>query len=141
MDLNKNINFKENSFIDMKKVYTTLVLTVSLTVLSVWTFRMNRSSAFRGGDASTMLEEFQAYGLSKDTMIIVGVVKVIAALALLLGLRFKNLIAPAAMVMAGFMVAAIYFHLSISDPVLPTAPSTLMLLSCITILILKRRVA
>jgi hypothetical protein len=94
LDLHKNINFKENSFIDMKKVYTTLVLTVSLTVLSVWTFRMNRSSAFRGGDASTMLEEFQAYGLSKDTMIIVGVVKVIAALALLLGLRFKNLIAP-----------------------------------------------
>ena len=125
----------------MKKLYTFLVLTVSLTVLSVWTFRMNRSSVFRGGDASNMLDEFQAYGLSKETMIVVGIVKVIAALALLLGLRFKKLIAPAATVMAGFMVAAIYFHLSISDPVLPTAPSTLMLLSCITVLILKRRIS
>jgi uncharacterized membrane protein YphA (DoxX/SURF4 family) len=124
----------------IKKLYTVLVLVVSLTVLSVWTFRMNRGSIFRGGEASNMLEEFYAYGLSKNTMMVVGIVKVIAALALLLGLRFKKLVAPAAMVMACFMVAAIYFHLSISDPVVPTAPSTLMLLSCISILYLNRRI-
>ena len=100
---------------------------------------MNRPSLFRGGDTTTMLEEFQAYGLSKNTMIIVGVCKVIAAIALLLGLRFQKLVVPAAAVMAGFMCAAIYFHLSISDPVVPTAPSTLMLLSCVTIILLNRR--
>jgi uncharacterized membrane protein YphA (DoxX/SURF4 family) len=125
----------------IKKVYTFLVLVVSLTVLCVWTFRINKSSIFRGGEASNMLEEFYAYGLSENTMIVVGVVKVIAALALLLGLRFKKLVTPAAFVMACFMVAAIYFHFSISDPVIPTAPSTLMLLSCVAIILLKRSMA
>ena len=67
----------------IKKAYTFLVLVVSLTVLSVWTFGMNQSSVFRGRDASNMLEEFSAYGLSKNTLIIVGVCKVIAVIALL----------------------------------------------------------
>jgi len=123
----------------MKTIYKALIWIVSITVLCAWTFRMNRPSLFRGGDTTTMLEEFQAYGLSKNTMIIVGVCKVIAAIALLLGLRFQKLVVPAAAVMAGFMCAAIYFHLSISDPVVPTAPSTLMLLSCVTIILLNRR--
>ena len=123
----------------MKTIYKALIWIVSITVLCAWTFRMNRPSLFRGGDTTTMLEEFQAYGLSKNTMIIVGVCKVIAAIALLLGLRFQKLVVPAAVVMAGFMCAAIYFHLSISDPVVPTAPSTLMLLSCVTIILLNRR--
>lgn len=123
----------------MKTFYKALIWIVSITVLCAWTFRMNRPSLFRGGDTTTMLEEFQAYGLSKNTMIIVGVCKVIAAIALLLGLRFQKLVVPAAAVMAGFMCAAIYFHLSISDPVVPTAPSTLMLLSCVTIILLNRR--
>lgn len=123
----------------MKTFYKALIWIVSITVLCAWTFRMNRPSLFRGGDTTTMLEEFHAYGLSKNTMIIVGVCKVIAAIALLLGLRFQKLVVPAAAVMAGFMCAAIYFHLSISDPVVPTAPSTLMLLSCVTIILLNRR--
>jgi uncharacterized membrane protein YphA (DoxX/SURF4 family) len=125
----------------IKKLYTVLVLVVSLTVLSAWTFRMNRPSLFRGGDTTTMLEEFHAYGLSKNTMIFVGVCKVIAAIALLLGLKFQKLVVPAAAVMAGFMCAAIYFHLSISDPIVPTAPSTIMMLSCLGIIFMQKKLS
>ena len=125
----------------IKKLHTVLVIVVSLTVLSAWSFRVNRPSLFRGGDATSMLEEFQAYGLSKNTMIIVGVCKVIAGIALLLGLRFQKLVVPAAAVMAGFMCAAIYFHLSISDPLMPTAPSTLMMLSCLGIIFIQKKLS
>ena len=39
-----------------------------------------------------------------------------------------------------FMIAAVYFHISISDPIVPTLPSLLMLLSCISIIYLDKRV-
>ena len=85
-------------------------------------------------------EEFQAYGLSKTTMIVVGIFKVLCAILLLLGIKYEKLITPAAFVMATFMLAAIYFHVSISDPFIPTLPSSLMLLSCIAIIFLDKKV-
>ena len=59
---------------------------------------------------------------------------------LLFGLKYRKLILPSAGVMALFMIAAVYFHLSISDPIIPTAPSLLMLASCLSIIYLDRRI-
>ena len=42
--------------------------------------------------------------------------------------------------MATFMLAAIYFHISISDPFIPTLPSSLMLISCIAIIYLDKQI-
>ena len=42
--------------------------------------------------------------------------------------------------MALFMIAAVYFHFSISDPIIPTAPSLLMLASCLSIIYLDKRI-
>jgi hypothetical protein len=58
---------------------------------------------------------------------------------LLLGLKFKKLIIPAAAGMAMFMTAAVYFHFSISDPIIPTAPSLVMLMSCISIIYIEKK--
>ena len=77
-----------------------------------------------------MIEEFQAYGLNQTTMIVVGIFKVMCAIFLLLGLKFEKFVTPAAFVMGTFMLAAIYFHVSISDPIIPTVPSAMMFLSC-----------
>ena len=107
----------------MKSLLRILIVLVAITVLSAWTYRLDLETVYRGGDAKNMIEEFQAYGLSQTTMVIVGVFKVILALMLLLGLKFKKLIVPAAAGMALFMTAAVYFHFSISDPIVPTAPS------------------
>ena len=93
-----------------------------------------------GADASNMIEEFQAYGLSKTTMIVVGIFKVLCAILLILGIKYEKLITPAAFVMATFMLAAIYFHISISDPFIPTLPSSLMLISCIAIIYLDKQI-
>ena len=58
-----------------------------------------------------------------------------------LGLKFEKFVTPAAFIMGTFMLAAICFHLSISDPIIPTAPSTMMFLSCIAIIYLDKKVS
>ena len=125
----------------MKLFLKLLIIAVAVTVLSAWTFRLEMDSIYRGADASNMIEEFQAYGLNQTTMIVVGIFKVMCALFLLLGLKYEKFITPAAFVMGTFMLAAIYFHLSISDPIIPTVPSTMMFLSCIAIIYLDKKVS
>lgn len=124
----------------MKNFLNLLIIIVGITVLSAWTFRLEMDTIYRGADASNMIEEFQAYGLNKTTMIVVGIFKVLCAIFLLLGLKFKKFITPTAFIMATFMLAAIYFHLSIGDPFVPTFPSLLMFLSCITIIYLDKKI-
>ncbi len=124
----------------MKNFLNLLIIIVGITVLSAWTFRLEMDTIYRGADASNMIEEFQAYGLNKTTMIVVGIFKVLCAIFLLLGLKFKKFITPTAFIMATFMLAAIYFHLSIGDPIVPTLPSLLMFLSCITIIYLDKKI-
>ena len=58
----------------MKVLSKILSVVVGLTVINVWLFRSNRSTSYRGGDASSLLEEFQVYGLD-DYFLIIGIVK------------------------------------------------------------------
>ena len=124
----------------MKAILKILLVVVSVTVITAWTYNINLDTTFRGGDATNMIEEFEAYGLNQTTMVVVGIFKVSCAIMLLFGLKYRKLILPAAGVMALFMIAAVYFHLSISDPIIPTAPSLLMLASCLSIIYLDKRI-
>lgn len=124
----------------MKAILKILLVVVSVTVITAWTYNINLDTTFRGGDATNMIEEFEAYGLNQTTMVVVGIFKVSCAIMLLFGLKYRKLILPAAGVMALFMIAAVYFHFSISDPIIPTAPSLLMLVSCLSIIYLDKRI-
>ena len=84
-----------------------------------------------------MIEEFSAYGLTQTTMVVVGVFGSISFNAFTrLGLKTY---VPAALGMALFMTAAVYFHFSISDPIVPTAPSLIMLISCVSIIYIEKK--
>ena len=124
----------------MKAILKILLVVVSVTVITAWTYNINLDTTFRGGNATNMIEEFEAYGLNQTTMVVVGIFKVSCAIMLLFGLKYRKLILPAAGVMALFMIAAVYFHFSISDPIIPTAPSLLMLASCLSIIYLDKRI-
>ena len=124
----------------MQVILKILLVVVSVTVITAWTYNINLDTTFRGGDATNMIEEFEAYGLNQTTMVVVGIFKVSCAIMLLFGLKYRKLILPAAGVMALFMIAAVYFHFSISDPIIPTAPSLLMLASCLSIIYLDKRI-
>ncbi len=48
----------------------------ALWVLNVWFNRFNKDTGYRGGDTTNMREEFAEYGLSENTMYVVGATKV-----------------------------------------------------------------
>lgn len=115
-----------------------LMAFVSITLLNVWLLRFQKSTSYRGGDATDMLSEFAAYGLSDTILYIVGATKVTAAILLLLGLRYSKLVKAATYTIAVLMIGAVYFHFSIQDEWVKSFPAALLLLSSILILYLER---
>lgn len=121
----------------MKYVKVLFKLIVSLTIINVWTFKVNKSSIYRGGESVDMVSEFLSYGLSVNLMYFVGAIKVIAALLLFLSVFFKKLELIPLIIISVLMIGAIYFHFSINDALIKSFPATLMLVLCIGIYFLR----
>ena len=100
---------------------------LALILLDVWLLRSNQRTAYRGGDAHTMKEEFAVYGLPAWAMYVVGVLKVGAAVCLLAGLWFHTLVFFAALVILLLMVGALVMHWKIRDPWKKSYPALLLL--------------
>ena len=103
-----------------------LILFVS--IVNVWFFRVNRGTRWRGGEAANMREEFQVYGLSETMMYMVGLLKVLSAIALVLSIWNPSLAIPAAAAMAFLMAGAVWMHLKVGDPIRKSLPAFLFLL-------------
>jgi hypothetical protein len=116
----------------MKILSKILSIVVGLTVINVWLFRYNKSTSYRGGDASSLLEEFQVYGLD-DYFLIIGIVKVSLAIMLLLSLYFKKLSFFASSGIAVMMLVAVYMHINVGDEIIKSIPASVMLTSCLII--------
>ena len=116
----------------MKILSKILSVVVGLTVINVWLFRSNRSTSYRGGDASSLLEEFQVYGLD-DYFLIIGIVKVSLAIMLLLSLYYKKLSFFASSGIAVMMLVAVYMHIKVGDELIKSMPASVMLTSCLII--------
>ena len=104
-----------------------LQIVAALGLLNVWLLRANRSTEFRGADAKNMREEFVAYGLPEWMVVVVGVLKVGAALALLAGIWYRPLVLPAALLICVLMLGALSMHFRIHDPLRKSAPAAGML--------------
>tara|TARA_B100001057_G_C22661467_1_gene876099 strand:- start:581 stop:958 length:378 start_codon:yes stop_codon:yes gene_type:complete len=116
----------------MKFISKILSAVVGLTVINVWLFRSNRSTSYRGGDATNLLEEFEVYGLD-DYFLIIGIVKVSLAVMLLLSLYFKKLSFFASSGIAVMMLVAVYMHINVGDELIKSIPASVMLASCLVI--------
>ena len=116
----------------MKVLSKILSVVVGLTVINVWLFRSNRSTSYRGGDANSLLEEFQVYGL-EDYFLIIGIIKVSLAIMLLLSLYFKKLSFFASSGIGIMMLVAVYMHVNVGDELIKSMPASVMLASCLII--------
>lgn len=116
----------------MKVLSKILSVVVGLTVINVWLFRSNRSTSYRGGDAASLLEEFQVYGL-EDYFLIIGIIKVSLAIMLLLSLYFNKLSFFASSGIGVMMLVAVYMHISVGDELIKSMPASVMLASCLII--------
>ena len=125
----------------MKNIKYVLMIFVPSLVLNVWLFRFNKATIYRGGDATNMIEEFAAYGLSESMVYIVGGLKVLAALGLLFGFVYRKSIVPSALLMSVLMVGAIAMHFTVGDAPIKYLPAGLMLLSSLGILYADKKMA
>lgn len=118
----------------MEYVITAIKVFIFISIINVWFIRFNRSTSWRGGNASSMKEEFQKYGLSETMMYVVGGLKVLSALALLISIWIPSLTLPAAALMAVLMTGAISMHVKINDPLRSSFPAfSFLVLSLILI--------
>ncbi|MDZ7718915.1 MAG: DoxX family protein [Balneolaceae bacterium] len=120
----------------MEYIIIALKLIVGLSILNVWLVRSKKSTAWRGGDADNIVEEFKAYGLPVWFMWLVGSVKVVLALLLLVSIFYAQFEAIAAYGIAILMLGAVSMHVKIGDPFKKSLPAFTFLVLSLAIALL-----
>jgi uncharacterized membrane protein YphA (DoxX/SURF4 family) len=113
-----------------------LQVIIAAGLLNVWLIRAGWATSYRGGGARSLREEFAEYGLGKLMFYAVGVLKVGAALLLLVGIWIDELVAPAAALVVVLMLGALAMHIKIKDPPKKSLPAFLMFLMSAALLAL-----
>ena len=123
----------------MTSYYIDVLLKVAIfaTIINVWIFRFNKPTPYRGGDAKSMKEEFEVYGISDTFMYIIGAIKIVLAICLLLSIWFPEWSIPSALAMAIMMLGAITMHFKANDPGIRSFPALALLIGCILIIVLE----
>lgn len=120
----------------METVRIILQVIVGLGILNVWLIRANLATAYRGGDAKNLREEFATYGLPSWFFYLVGALKITCALCLLVGIWIHVLVIPGSVGLAILMAGAFSMHLKVKDPFQKAWPSLVMLALSVTIALL-----
>lgn len=115
-----------------------LQVIVGLGLLNVWLLRRESATAYRGGDAKNLKEEFATYGLPAPMFYVVGGLKIACGALLLVGLAYAPVVLPAAAVVAVLMLGAVAMHLKVGDPVSKYVPAALMLAMSVAICVISR---
>ena len=109
-------------------------IVIALGILNVWLLRFGKPTTWRGGDAGNMKEEFQIYGLPGWLVGLVGMVKIICALLLLVGIWIPAVATPAALIIAILMLGAVVMHIKVKDALRKSLPAfTLLVLSLLVV--------
>lgn len=119
----------------MDSISITLQIVIALGIVNVWVVRFGKATAWRGGAATTLKEEFAAYGLPPWSMGLIGALKLACAAALLAGIWIPELVQPAAALLGLLMLGAILMHVRVTDPARRSLPALLMLLGCVTVFV------
>ena len=90
-----------------------LKLIVSLSILNVWLIQQKKPTKWRGGNAKTIIEEFEVYGLSKSFCYIIGFLKVSLALILLASIQLKELTLIGSLGLATLLLGSIIIPITI----------------------------
>ena len=114
-----------------------LQVVVGLGLLNVWLVRARSSTAYRGGAAASLKEEFAVYGLPDWAFYLVGGLKVVSGVLLIAGIWLPGLVRLPAAVVAVLMVGALAMHAKVKDPASKYLPALSVLLMCVAILLLR----
>ena len=124
----------------MQTILAILQIVAALGLLNVWLLRARRQTAYRGGTATSIQDDFAAYGLPAWFVWVIGTLKVGAAVLFIVGLWIPAVIVPAGLLICVLMFGALSMHVKIGDPVKKSMPALLMLgISIAIVLIAMRR--
>ena len=119
----------------MTTIAQILQVVIALGIVNVWLIRFNKKTAYRGGEANNMAEEFAAYGLPPWTMKATGAAKLVLAALLVAGIWFTQLATISAAAMALLMIGAIAMHVRVKDPLSKSLPALGMLVMSIIVFV------
>jgi len=112
-----------------------LQLVVGVGLLNVWLVRPKSATAYRGGGASSLREEFAVYGLPDAVFYVVGALKITAAVVLIVGVWAPLPVQLAAITISGLMLGALFMHVKVGDPVKKALPAAIMLVMSTAIVV------
>lgn len=101
---------------------------IALTIMIIWVFRFSRVE-----------KEFKSYRLSDLTRNIVGASKISLSTLLIAGIWYKDLLFVSSLLMALLMVAAQFYHFKAKHPLLYFVLSFVLLLLCLFIAAVARK--
>ena len=104
-----------------------LKIIVGISIINVWLIQPNKPSKWRGGDATTIIEEFNVYGLSKTFYKVVFVVKVGLAILLLASIKYDFLTLYSSLGLAALLLGSIAMHIKVKDALFKSFPAFLFM--------------
>ena len=117
----------------MHYVIIALQLIVGLSILNVWLVQPKKDTKWRGGNATTIFEEFRAYGLPTWSVYVVGGIKVVLAVLLIVAIWTPGLRYFAALGLAAMLAGSVLMHFKIGDPLYKSFPAAVLLVMCLIV--------
>ena len=111
----------------MRTIVVICQVVAALGLLNVWLLRSSQATPYRGGEARSMREEFQAYGLPAWFTWVIGALKIGVAVCFLAGIWIPALVLPAALLLCILMLGALAMHVRVHDPLKKSLPALGML--------------
>ena len=112
----------------LEYILIVLKIIVGVSIINVWLIQPNKPSKWRGGDATTITEEFSVYGLSKTFYYIVFAVKVGLAILLLVSIKYDVFSLYSSIGLAALLGGSIAMHLKVKDALFKSFPAFLFMI-------------
>ena len=114
-----------------------LKIIIGISILNVWLIQSNKHTKWRGGDATTIIEEFNVYGLSKSFYVTIYILKVSLAILLLASIQFDVLTLASSLGLAVLLLGSILMHVKVKDAWYKSFPAFLFMLMNLVIAFLS----
>jgi hypothetical protein len=110
-----------------------LQIFVAFSVLNTWLLRYNQPSKWRAGNAGTILEEFEVFGLPDWSCYAIGTIKVLLSILLVMAVWYPELKQLAALGLAITLLGAVVLHIKAGDPFIKSLPAAFFFVLCLVI--------
>lgn len=114
-----------------------LKIIIGISILNVWLIQSKKHTKWRGGAATTIIEEFNVYGLSKSFYVTIYILKVSLAILLLASIQFDVLTLVSSLGLALLLLGSILMHVKVKDAWYKSFPAFLFMLMNLVIAFLS----